>query len=205
MDVTYVRNISIRAEIGLDAWGARKPQPVLVTVKAWTDAMRDMRDHVNDTLDYRIINRAVAALDGRAFLTAGAFASTVQENIIREYGTERIAQLEIDVRLPKAVLGAGAGGGARRRVRFGFERVHGTLRTHVRTLKGEDTLSVEELGVLCSVGISEGERAKKQPVVVSITIDGTDSVRDSLAFGELGALVIKVTINGVTAIDVRRR
>jgi FolB domain-containing protein len=180
MDVIFVRNISIHALIGEDCWARKKPQPAVVSVKVYTDISKaGATDQIHDTLDYRIINNAVNRHDGGTFFSIGELTQTVAVTVKEGFGS-RVARCEVDVQLPKGVLQAQGGV----RLQMAVNQVS-ALPQLGREFK---RLSVEELWVSCIIGIGEHEKKEKQPVVVTLRFEDTDTVD----YKRVAASVVKV-------------
>ena len=190
MDAVFVRDIAIQALIGEDAWSRKKPQPALVAVKVFTDiSVAGVSDQIDDTLDYRIINSAVSRLNHGSFSSVGDFASTIQKAVLEGFAS-RISRCEIDVRLPKGVLHAGA-------------HKDGGVRLERSVTRSDDgssdretkRISLEQLGASCIIGVGDHERKTKQPVSLTLRFEDEDTV----AYQNITASVIEVRgTNGIT-------
>ena len=167
-DHVYLKDLQLSAVVGQDAWGrSDKPQPVLMSVK-WFHYLVGT-DKMEDTLSYsKMAKDIVESIDNRrvGFASVQSLAEFIL--YVAEEKQWKGAALSIDVHLPKALLHAGNG--------LKFSRMY-----HLNGQPEREALfdaselyprtEVEDIRVLCIIGVNPYEREAKQMVRVDLTIE----------------------------------
>jgi FolB domain-containing protein len=119
-DRILIRDLLVRAVIGLNDWERETSQDVLINLTIWTDAQRAGRsDDVADALNYRTLAKAVIGYTeaSRHFLVE-ALATGIARLLLVEHGAERVL---VRVDKPGALRFARSVGVEIERVRSDFE------------------------------------------------------------------------------------
>lgn len=159
-DVVFIRNVSIEAIVGLDAWGRPKPQPVLLSVKIPYPRQlleaANISDDISDCLDYRKIYKALRSLDNQTFEGIFDIAHKASRQIAQAgNGTTK---MEMTVLLPNGLLQS--------------EGVSAHLDIAENATVEAKYCEIRKLVIPCILGIGDHERPRKQPVVVDLKLDG---------------------------------
>lgn len=167
-DYVYLKDLQLSAVVGQDAWGrADKPQPALVSVK-WYQALSGV-DNLQETLNYSKMAKDITeSIDNRrgGFVSAQSLAEFIQYvSVNNQWGG---LGLYIEVHLPKAVLYAGNG---LKLVRsYQLEEMEPG-----REVFSQDQLypraMIEDVKVLCVIGVNPHEREAKQMVRLDFEIE----------------------------------
>ena len=107
-DFVFVRGVRILANVGPDAWGRNKPQPLIISATIpFSIQQAGMSDNIEHTLDYRTVYKAIRSFDTldtdpnpRQFGTPMRLAA----QILLKLGIREWARL--DIVAPKALLHA---------------------------------------------------------------------------------------------------
>jgi FolB domain-containing protein len=168
VDAVFVRDVRINANIGPDAWGRNKMQPLLISATIpYAVQQAGASDNIELTLDYRKVYKAIRLFD----------VGENEDNVLRFRGPMELANdiftnlkakdwARLDITAPKALLHTQ---GITMRW-FGI--------TYPRPNPDEQeiglpssTLSVNAMQIPCIIGIGDHERLHKQPVVVDFAVD----------------------------------
>jgi len=169
-DIVFVNNVAIHAQIGRDSWGREKEQPALITVRVSSSIQKaGDTDDINDTMDYRKIYKAVTSFDKQKLSGPVDLATQVCSVVLAAVGGSRIDAL---INLPRGLIHS-----------------KGVLIQMVMSQETQScpeidvessALLIQELTVPCVIGIGEHERPRKQPVMVSLKLEGGKIEPDSL-------------------------
>ena len=167
-DFVFVRDVQILANVGPDAWGRNKPQPLIISATIpFSIEQAGRNDKIEQTLDYRTVYkvlRSFDSLDSDANAPQHGTPMKLAAEIIHKLGIKEWARL--DIVAPKALLHA-----------EGVSmRYYGWVSSSAVSLP-PSTLSVKAVNVPCIIGIGEHERLQKQPVIVEFAV-GSNSTMD---------------------------
>lgn len=189
-DRVILRRIPFNIQVGLDAWGREKPQPVLLSLEIPYDFQQAAtNDDVSHTLDY---GKLYKLLDDRL---SGKFVSINHLFESVRAVLDPVKYFLAEIALPKANLRAERG-------------LHATFELR----EGEDlddvafaqSLGIRGIRCACIVGVNPHEREEKQCVLVNLEFKRTDHVlANEISF--FLALESKAIIPGVPYADVTRR
>ena len=158
-DAIVLDQLQLTCIIGKDAWGRQKPQPILLSVTAYTDiAAAAKEDTCNFTINYGSLQKDLVAKAMDIGLTFGnliQFMEVVGLIVINRPDT-RPSFGRVLVELPEALLMADS---------FGANAL-------VDNEGKIDVVSyiIKNLRTTCIVGVNPHERQRKQPVILNITI-----------------------------------
>jgi FolB domain-containing protein len=165
-DFVFVRNVQIQANIGPDAWGRDKMQPVIVSARLpFSVEKAGESDDIAHTLDYRTVYKAIRKFDAVESASAQKWDHLEQlgEKIAEDIGFTKGAR--IDLEAPKALLHSGGI----------ILRLDDFPVSHERLINishlASHRLAVKAMHIPCIIGIGEHERLQKQPVVVDFAVD----------------------------------
>lgn len=167
-DTVFVRNVSIQAHVGPDSWGRSKQQPALISVRlTFPIDKAGLSDNIEDCMDYRKIYKALTSLNNKNFEHIFHLAHQAsREALLAGQGTEVVTT----VVLPKGLLHS--------------EGVSASV--HIESESGFALWQIHKLVIPCIIGIGAFERPRKQPVVVDVKLNETNS--SSLSLLEYGRI-----------------
>jgi FolB domain-containing protein len=173
-DIVYVRDVQIEANIGPDAWGRDKPQPVIVSAKIpFSVQTAGESDDIADALDYRTLYKVIRNFNATEPASAVQFGSLagLADDIAPKLGPHD--NICIDIAAPKALLHSSG--------------VQLRLLTCIQSRKGEHVpnylgIAVKAMHIPCIIGIGKHERLQKQPVIVdfAVSADKIDIMKRSV-------------------------
>lgn len=171
VDAVFVRDVSINVNIGPDAWGRNKMQPLLISATIpYSVQQAGANDNIKHTLDYRKVYKAMRLFD----------VGENQKNGLKFRGPMELAQdifvnlqvqdwARLDIAAPKALL-----------------HTQGiTMRWFGQTYNPASeqdigvpasTLSINAMHIPCIIGIGDHERVHKQPVVVDFAVSANTAM-----------------------------
>lgn len=168
-DGISVRNLSfaISPQAGCDVWGRQKEQPCLVSVSlsfrsSYTSAAR--KDTLDEsTMHYGILAKRLRAIKpSNDWQSIDQLADAVSQTILdTPPGSGLVKACQIEVHLPKAsMLGDG--------VTF----IRSTSFDNVASAAARRMLHLQNVRIPTLIGVNAHERTRKQPLIVSLWIDG---------------------------------
>jgi dihydroneopterin aldolase len=158
-DTIYVKDIEIKAVVGVDSWRRARSQPLLVTGTACTSLVDfDKHDDFERTLDYRSILKIIREHDDKIYEDLFHLVRSVASQFV----IRGVKKGSVAVKLPRAVLRCEGGV---------------TFVCHFASDNGVKTilpikLELEDIKLSCIIGINEVERVQRQPVNLGIWIVG---------------------------------
>ena len=184
-DKIVVRNLQATANAGIDAWGRKREQPILVTVTVSlgqsfsSAAAADSLD--NSTIHYGILSKkirsAINSIPPQDHLQTDALAMLIDDEVRQVAGKTPLASTEVDIFYPKASrYGDGAG------FRYSISYLHAPFSM---------VLYLQNLRVDCIIGINSNEKIQKQPVVVNLWVDAVRSGRAD-DYARIESVVVEV-------------
>ncbi|KAF2006439.1 hypothetical protein P154DRAFT_456285 [Amniculicola lignicola CBS 123094] len=169
-DRITVRNLEATVHAGVDVWGRKKPQRVLLSTtlhlaqSSNSAAEADALD--NSTVHYGLLSKDLKKCmekDEANWMTTEQLASSLHDCIRQTAAKTAIHASELNVFYPKGSM-AGDGAG----LLWAFTSRVGPF---------SRVLYLRNLRILCVIGINANERLKKQPVVVNVWIEGLSDDR----------------------------
>jgi FolB domain-containing protein len=187
-DFVFVRDVTINANIGPDAWGRSKIQPVTVSTQIpFSIAKAGVEDSITHTLDYRKVYKVIRSFDtSDADADTKTFSSLV--NLAEQVGQKLwtfASWIRLDLTAPKGLLHAHA-------VVLRYYSINWLALETGTSLPGS-TLSVKAMHIPCIIGIGEHERVRKQPVVVDFAVFVPDFLTIERPIAELFDQTFKVS------------
>lgn len=172
MDMIFIKDVAIRAIIGLDCWHRPKPQPVLVAVRFPTSKVADAArtDNVADTIDYSPVYKAIlsVAAETDEFRTLSEFAGRLGSRVLPLLKAQGVFEVHVRARLPKAVRQAEGV-----QIMMDMEAQRETATEKVSgSVRLVEKYAVKGLRVECVIGAGAIERTEKQPVVMDLELRG---------------------------------
>lgn len=192
-DTIFIRNLSAHTIVGLDAWGQQNiPQPVVLSVKITHDVTNSAaKDDVNWTLNYGQICRSIAK-DAVKFSPfrglydiGGAVSDGILDSLLCVPSVE--GQEEVDVLLPKGVLGAVGGVRYRKTVYWWVNDDNSR-----RLKEPQGSLAVEGCQCTCVIGVNAAERLQKQRVTFDWSAEGKAVSKALEVYRDATRVVIEV-------------
>ncbi|KAI9717889.1 MAG: hypothetical protein M1812_004416 [Candelaria pacifica] len=185
-DIISVSNISVSATVGVDAWGRKKYQPVLISVKLSLAQSFDsaaQNDQVDQsTVHYGQLTKNIieaVASRGREEIRLDQFARLIEATACETVPFPLLVEtFETEIFLPKAsLLGAGAG--------IAYARAYGS---------GDESRVVflRDIRVPTIVGVNDHERQSKQMVVANLSIEPVTRQDASSRYIEMEQIIVKV-------------
>ncbi|KAI9843667.1 MAG: hypothetical protein M1838_002506 [Thelocarpon superellum] len=188
-DKIFVRQLCANANVGVDAWGRRRQQPVEISValslkQSFTSAAQ--KDRVDpSTVHYGTLSKAIlAAVDGQAqqHLPFDCLRSLVEDAIYSHVASgASLLALQLELSLPKASL-IGAAVTLSYACSVGQE---GRPYDHARSLH------LRDLTVPTVVGVNEHEKERKQRIVVNIWLDVREAEGAAECYGQAEHTVVE--------------
>lgn len=178
-DVVFLRNLSVSAVVGCDAWQRpNKPQPIVIDLKLFTDiTAAASQDAVGQTLNYGTLCKNVtsAVEESGLTMTAGgrkqwddlralaAVLCYIPFRTAQETNDITISRVELTITLPKGVLLAEGGVGL-------FWVIESRARTDIEVRYEQQRLIVRQMKLPVIIGVNPHERLEKQQVVIDLTL-----------------------------------
>ena len=162
----YLNKLRFSASVGEDAWGRKKTQPVILTIKLSMDLEPGGKtDDINRTMSYSDVCKQVLSLVERE----GHFNGLVKlHDAIRGLAfNEQMYLSYISSHLPKAILRSEAG--IELQSRYDIEYWDKT-RTSYESRRENETWFIRDLKIPCVIGVNPHERLARQMVVVSLVL-----------------------------------
>jgi dihydroneopterin aldolase len=182
-DKVIVQNLSTTANAGVDVWGRKKKQPVLISTTLHLTRPFDsaaLDDKVDQsTVHYGVLSKNILSLvekSAEEWMSSDALALGIKKAIEQTVSSaELLAGLEIQIFYPKgSMLGEGA--------EFSYCEALATGQTSQR-------LHLKNVRIPCIIGVNSHERLQKQAVVVNLWVD---CVRDPEGYTKAEAIMTKV-------------
>lgn len=191
-DSVILRRIPFNINIGPDAWGRDKPQPIILSLKVPYDLQRAAaNDDVSHTLDYGKLYKALS------MRLVGQTWSIVDFVLCLRSVLHPVELFLAEIVLPKGNLRAGGG------LHFKFDFRAGENPKAIILIQ---TLAIRGIHCACIVGVNSHEREEKQIVVVNLDFERTDNIdEDQENLQHLLSPDLKETMPGVPYADVIRK
>ncbi|KAI9680983.1 MAG: hypothetical protein M1829_001063 [Trizodia sp. TS-e1964] len=187
-DKIRIRGLATNANVGVDAWGRRKVQPLLISVTLalsqpfLSAAAKDQIDP--STVHYGLLSKTILAavekkaqeamdLATLAFVVTDAVSQTVPDmaTVLRT--------LEVQISLPKAsLLGAAAG--------YQFAKIWSEGVVGV-----SEVLFLKDIRIATLIGVNAHEKKMRQHVLVNVWIDPVTRTEATDCYTELEQLICK--------------
>jgi len=105
MDTIFLKDLRVRAIVGIWEWERRLPQDISIDLEMAVDARAAAeRDHIDATLDYKAVSRRVVDLvQGSGFHLVETLAERIAETVMAEFA---VPWMKVVVRKPFAIRGA---------------------------------------------------------------------------------------------------
>ena len=101
-DTVFIRDLEVRAIIGIEDWERKKPQPILIDIEMACDAAKAaVDDDIEHAVNYRSVAKATERLtiDG-AFFLVETLAERIAAMVRTDFG---VSWTRVSVRKPGAV------------------------------------------------------------------------------------------------------
>ncbi len=101
-DCVQIKDLLVRAVIGVNDWERRARQDVLINICMFTDTRAAGKtDNIADALNYRsVAKRVIALAEGSQFFLVERLAEEIARVCVQEFGVERV---RVEVEKPGAV------------------------------------------------------------------------------------------------------
>lgn len=176
-DKIIVRNLSVTSNSGRDAWKRQREQPAFVSItvhlaKPFQSASaEDVVD--GSTVHYGKLSKSLTSRIkelNQNWLPTVELATSLNEAVTSLADSGVVKATEIDIFYPKAtLLGDGAG------VKSCF--YHPDSSRMVSSI----LYYINHVTIPCVIGVNDHERQQKQPVVVTVSMDGFDPDESSIS------------------------
>lgn len=177
-DCVYLKDLQVSAIVGPDAWGRQgQIQPVLISVK-WYNHISSS-DALHDTLNYSKMTKDITGSmkeNYDSFTSAHALADYIYQ--VAVLGNWNGLALSVQVHLPKAVLHANKG--LKYISHYQMKELESGRMAFTEDQLYPKTL-IEDVKLLCIIGVNDHERLAKQSVRVNLVIE-----EDLTLFAESG-------------------
>jgi FolB domain-containing protein len=102
MDILFVKDLHVRAIIGINEWERDKPQDIIINMVIYTDLTRaGESDDINDSVNYRTMAKKAQSITETAHrLTVEALAADIAKMCLAEQGVHKV---RVSVEKPGAV------------------------------------------------------------------------------------------------------
>ena len=92
MDVIFLEQVKVQAQLGVPAWERLLPQTILLDIEIGYDLSKAGKsDGIADTIDYgAVVNRIRDSLSKHSFQLVEALAEHVSQLILHEFGALRV-------------------------------------------------------------------------------------------------------------------
>ena len=104
-DSIFIRNLRVRAIVGVNRWEKAAPQVVGVDLEIAVDAAKAAQaDEIAATVDYKRVSRDITALaESRSYELIETLAEEIASLVLREHGAQRV---RVTARKPFALRNA---------------------------------------------------------------------------------------------------
>lgn len=105
MDIIFLKDLRVRAIVGIWEWERRMPQVISIDLEMGADIRRAAsQDRIEATLDYKSVARRVSAfVQESGFQLVETLAERIAELVTREFG---VPWVKVTVHKPAAIRGA---------------------------------------------------------------------------------------------------
>jgi dihydroneopterin aldolase len=105
MDTIFVKDLRVKAIVGIWEWERRMPQVISIDLEMAADIRRaSERDHIEATLDYKAVSKKVAKLvEDSGFQLIETLAERIAELVIGEFA---VPWVKVAVHKPFAIRGS---------------------------------------------------------------------------------------------------
>ncbi|CUS13339.1 unnamed protein product, partial [Tuber aestivum] len=176
-DLIFVRSLNLKATTGVDSWGRKRPQPILLTLWLRSSiALAGSTDHLPYSINYGTVTKAITArVENDAFNSLEHLAEDVAHTAL---GPDiNAGWVRVVVEKPRALLRADAAGIAITRRKNAEGEV---------LAEGSDRVFVKDLRLVTIIGVNPWEREEKQAVVINLTMHKENNPRRPLEVVEGG-------------------
>ncbi|VVT47137.1 uncharacterized protein SAPINGB_P001561 [Magnusiomyces paraingens] len=203
-DLVFVRDLSVKALTGVDAWHRPEPQPVTISVWLRTSvAQAGSTDHLTYSLNYAVITRKVTKMvETSRFKSLEDIAERVASTVLSDSVGGQWAKIQ--VRKPRALLRADASEIVITRMRLdqkskldippskfktvsdarqnllGIDHETSSVKSPAETFDvvkvpgSIDTVRIHNLRLVTIIGVNTIERMHKQNVILDLTLYKTN-------------------------------
>lgn len=173
-DLVFVRDLSLKALTGVDAWHRPEPQPVTISIWLRTSVARaGSTDHLTYSLNYAVITRNVTKMvESSKFKSLEDIAERVAKVVLGDSVGGQWAKIQ--VKKPRALLRAEASEIIIVRQRADKQvtkLLTNTTPYEVVAVDGEvDLVKIHKLSLVTIIGVNTIERLHKQNVILDLTL-----------------------------------
>ncbi|RPA94719.1 Dihydropteroate synthase [Choiromyces venosus 120613-1] len=165
-DLIFVQSLNLKATTGVDSWGRKRPQPILLTL--WLKnsiALAGSTDHLPYSINYGTVTKVITAhVENGTFNSLEHLAEYVARAAL---GPDiNAGWVKVIVEKPRALLRADAAGIAITRRKNSEGEV---------LAEGSDRVFVKDLRLVTIIGVNPWEREEKQAVVINLTMHKENS------------------------------
>lgn len=173
-DLVFVRDLSLKALTGVDAWHRPEPQPVTISIWLRTSVARaGSTDHLTYSLNYAVITRNVSRMvESSKFKSLEHIAERVAQVVLGDSVGGQWAKIQ--VKKPRALLRAEAS-----EIIIVRQRADKQPTNHLATktpyevvaVEGEvDLVKIHKLRLVTIIGVNTIERLHKQNVILDLSL-----------------------------------
>lgn len=173
-DLVFVRDLSLKALTGVDAWHRPEPQPVTISIWLRTSVARaGSTDHLTYSLNYAVITRNVSRMvESSKFKSLEHIAERVAQVVLGDSVGGQWAKIQ--VKKPRALLRAEAS-----EIIIVRQRADKQPTNHLATktpyevvaVEGEvDLVKIHKLRLVTIIGVNTVERLHKQNVILDLSL-----------------------------------
>ncbi|KAF5094571.1 hypothetical protein D0Z00_003484 [Geotrichum galactomycetum] len=173
-DLVFVRDLSLKALTGVDAWHRPEPQPVIISIWLRTSVARaGSTDHLTYSLNYAVITRNVSKMvESSKFKSLEHIAERVAQVVLGDSVGGQWAKIQ--VKKPRALLRAEASEIIIVRQRADKQPTNYLANKtpyEVVAVEGEvDLVKIHKLRLVTIIGVNTIERMHKQNVILDLTL-----------------------------------
>ncbi|KAG0126688.1 Dihydropteroate synthase-like protein [Tuber indicum] len=160
-DLIFVRSLNLKATTGVDSWGRKNPQPILLSLWLKSSiALAGSTDHLPYSINYGTVTKVVTAhVENDTFSSLEHLAEDVARTAL---GPDiNAGWVRVTVEKPRALLRADAAGISITRRKNNEGEV---------VAEGSDRVFVKDLRLVTIIGVNPWEREEKQTVVINLTM-----------------------------------
>ncbi|KAJ3359766.1 trifunctional dihydropteroate synthetase [Allomyces javanicus] len=178
-DVIHVRDLVVRNRVGVDSWERSKPQPLHISVAAYTDIdAAGALDSLTSSIHYGTMTTLVTEFGERhAFKSMEALAVGLARMLIDTFGGAKgLRQVAITVEKPRALLHAACTGVhiVRTEADFAADGAPAAPRAD-----HQDRIYIRDLSLSAIIGVNPWEREEKQLVVLNLDLVPPTSISNA--------------------------
>lgn len=155
-----------KATTGVDSWGRKRPQPILLTLWLRSSiALAGSTDHLPYSINYGTVTKVITAhVENDTFNSLEHLAEDIARTALGP--NINAGWVKVIVEKPRALLRADAAGIAITRTKNSEGEV---------LAEGSDRVFVKDLRLVTIIGVNPWEREEKQAVVINLTMHKENS------------------------------